>query len=398
MNPKSRLYLDYNAGAPVHPAVLDAVLRVMGQFGNPSSVHGEGRSMRQFIENARNALGESVKCPSEQIIFTASATEAANHALSPLIRVSGQETRISKLYVSAIEHPCVLSGGRFKPADVEIMPVLESGIVDLAALEDALGRHDASFGAPMVAVMLANNETGVIQPIGDAGEIVRRHNGYLVIDAVQGLGKINVSINELGADFVLLSAHKIGGPHGAGALVLGSEAIVPAPLIKGGGQETFNRAGTENVAAISGFGIAVEQMPDAVEREKISSIRDSIEDGLRTISIETGENVAAPVFFGRNEDRLPNTTCFAVPGIKAETALISLDLAGIAVSSGSACSSGKVRKSHVLSAMGASDELASGALRISLGTDNKTEDSVRFLNAWKDIVRICNRDEVPIAV
>ena len=261
-----------------------------------------------------------------------------------------------------------------------------------------MARHDAGPGAPMVAVMLANNETGVIQPINEVREIVRRHDGFLVVDAVQGLGKIDTSMDELGADFVLLSGHKIGGPQGAGALVLGSESIVPAPLLRGGGQEGFNRAGTENVAAITGFGVAVEQIPRTETNGKISAIRDSIEDGLRTISNAKGELAGKPVYFGQNVDRLPNTTCFAVPGIKAETALISLDLAGIAASSGSACSSGKVRKSHVLAAMGAADELASCALRISLGPESRMEDAARFLDAWEDIVRLCSREEIAVAV
>lgn len=354
--------------------------------------------MRKCIENARAILAESIQCSPGNIIFTSSATEAANHALSPVIRVSGRESRISRLYVSAVEHPCILSGGRFSPDDIETIPVLETGIVDLARLEEALSRHDADIGAPMVAVMLANNETGVIQPISEIREVVRRHDGYLVVDAVQGLGKIGTSMGELGADFVLLSAHKIGGPQGAGALVLGSDSIVPAPLLRGGGQESFNRAGTENVAAITGFGVAVEQLPNAESIGKISAIKDSIEDGLRTISNAKGELAEKPVFFGQDVDRLPNTTCFAVPGIKAETALISLDLAGIAASSGSACSSGKVRKSHVLAAMGVSGELASCALRISLGPESKMEEAARFLDAWKDIVRLCSREEIPMAV
>ncbi|MGI9401034.1 MAG: cysteine desulfurase family protein [Rhizobiaceae bacterium] len=398
MKPQDRLYLDYNAGAPTRPVVLGVVSKVFETFGNPSSVHGEGRSMRQFVENSRQIIGEHLACQPNQIIFTSSATEAANHALSPVIKVSGKETQISKLFVSATEHPCILAGGRFSSDNIEVVPVVESGVVNLDALEDALGNHDTDTGAPMVAVMLANNETGVIQPVGDVSELVRRHGGYLLVDAVQGLGKVDFSLDELDADFILLSSHKIGGPQGAGALVLGSEAVVPAPLLKGGGQEGFNRAGTENVAAIAGFGAAAESLPGAGQIEKISVIRDSIEEGLVTISMEMGEVVDAPVILGRNAERLPNTCCFAVPGIKAETALISLDLAGIAVSSGSACSSGKVRKSHVLSAMGASDDLAGSALRISLGPDNELEDSARFLDAWRNIVRNCIRDEIRMAV
>jgi cysteine desulfurase len=231
--------------------------------------------------------------------------------------------------------------------------------------------------------MLANNETGVIQPIAQVSEIVHRHGGYLLVDAVQGLGRLDLPMAAQGADFMLLSAHKAGGPKGVGALLLGSPGLAPAPLIRGGGQENFHRAGTENAVAIAGFGAAVENLPKREEWDAIAQLRDLLTDGLRTISGETG--LPEPVVFGGDAERLANTLCFAVPGMKAETALISLDLAGIAISSGSACSSGKVRKSHVLQAMSVRDDLCAGALRISLGSSSTLSEVTRFLAAWKDM-------------
>lgn len=398
MKPLRRTYLDYNAGAPLLPAARDAMSEILLFTGNPSSIHAEGRNMRKHVEHARSLIADHLGCLPGQIIFTSGATEAANQALSPAIQVSGRQTNASRLYVAATEHPCVLSGGRFDPSDIETVPVFENGVIDSDALDEILARHDATQGAPLVGVMLANNETGVIQPIGKVGEIVRRHGGYLVVDAVQGLGKIEIDLAGLGADFVLLSAHKIGGPQGAGALVLGSKSVSPASLLTGGGQESYHRAGTENVAAIAGFGAAVAQLSEKPDCGEIRALRDSMEAGLRTISMETGDDMAEPVVFSRDAERLANTICFAVPGISAETALISLDLAGIAVSSGSACSSGKVRKSHVLAAMGVPDDLAAGALRISLGANNDITDSRHFLDVWKNIVRHAAWSETRVAV
>jgi cysteine desulfurase len=303
------------------------------------------------------------------------------------LRVKGRERPVSRLYVSAIEHPCVLSGGRFGADTMEYLPVSESGVIDTAVLEKRLAAHDHDAGAPMVAIMLANNETGVIQPVSEIAGIVRGHDGYLLVDAVQGLGRLDFTAASLGADFILLSAHKIGGPQGAGALVLANEAVAPLPLIRGGGQENHHRSGTENVAAIAGFAAAIAELPVlSMEMPRIRGLRDSIETRLRSLSREAGNRVGEPVFFGEGAERLANTSCFAVDGVKAETALISLDLAGIAVSSGSACSSGKVGKSHVLTAMGVDDALAASALRVSLGWDSTEDDAGRFLTAWCDIV------------
>ncbi|HSO47442.1 MAG TPA: cysteine desulfurase family protein [Rhizobiaceae bacterium] len=376
-----RIYFDYNASAPLNPAARAAMVEALECDGNPSSIHREGRELRKRVEHARGIIASHCGVAPKQVIFTSGASEAATLAMSPVLRRGTGEVRCSKLYVSAIEHPCVLSGGRFD--NIEIMPVTRLGVIDLGVLDVRLSRHDHAKGAPFVAVMLANNETGVIQPIGEVADLVHRHGGYLLVDAVQGLGRLDIAMSAHGADFIIISAHKAGGPRGIGALILANAGLAPAPLLKGGGQENYHRAGTENVAAIAGFGAAVENLPARQAWDDIARLRDFASDGLRTISNETG--IYQPVVFGEGESRLSNTLCFAVPGIRAETALISLDLAGIAVSSGSACSSGKVRKSHVLDAMAVRDDLAAGALRISLGAGNTMDEVRRFLAAWKDM-------------
>ena len=384
-----RAYLDHNASAPLQAEARIAMLAALDAGGNASSVHAEGRAARGLVEKARRQLAEAVGVSAGQVVFTSGASEAAAHALSPILRAGGAEIPVSRLYISATEHPCVLAGGRFAPEAIEILPVDATGMLDMAALAEALAGHDGKAGSPMVAVQLANNETGVIQPIEKIAELVHARDGFLVVDAVQALGRIPFSVPELGAHFVLLSSHKTGGPQGAGALILGNGTISPVPLIRGGGQESFNRAGTENVAAIAGFGAAAALAGQtAGEMGVIAALRDSIEDGITTICGEAGNKAGAPVFFGREAagGRLANTSCFAVPGIKAETALISLDLAGVAVSSGSACSSGKVKKSHVLQAMGADDELAACALRVSAGPQSTGRDAEAFLGAFRNIV------------
>jgi cysteine desulfurase len=381
MSASTRIYFDYNASAPLHPAARAAMVETLDLAGNPSSIHREGRELRKRVEHARTVIASHCGVAAKQVVFTSGASEAAALALSPVLRRGTGEIRCSRLYVSAIEHPCVLAGGRFE--DIEVVPATRSGTIDLAVLEARLARHDRTAGAPFVALMLANNETGVIQPVGEAAEIVHRHGGFLLVDAVQGLGRLDIAMAAHGADFIILSAHKAGGPKGAGALVLCNAGLAPRPLVRGGGQENHHRAGTENVTAVAGFGAAVENLPERREWDEIARLRDFVADGLRTISGELG--FAAPVVFGEDAPRLANTLCFAVPGIRAETALISLDLAGIAISSGSACSSGKVRKSHVLEAMSVRDDLAACALRTSLGTGNTRDEATRFLAAWKDM-------------
>jgi len=280
-----------------------------------------------------------------------------------------------KLLVSAIEHPSVLAGGRFPPAAVERLPVTARGEIDLAALER---RMAALEGRVLVSLMLANNETGVVQPISQAARVVHAAGGMLHVDAVQAASRIPCDINALGADLLTLSGHKIGASKGAGALIGRTAALnLLDPLIKGGGQERNMRAGTENVAAIAGFGAAAAAARDglATERARMAALRDRLEARLKAASPEV-------VIFGAAAERLPNTTLFAVPGMKAETAVIAFDLEGIAVSSGAACSSGKVQPSHVLSAMGVPPPLARAAVRVSLGPSTTESEIERFIEAW----------------
>jgi cysteine desulfurase len=291
--------------------------------------------------------------------------------------------------VSAIEHPSVLGGGRFAQEAVEQIPVSPEGIIDLAALERRLAKLGNGARRLLVSVMHSNNETGVMQPVQAVAALVHAAGGLLHVDAVQTAGRVPCDIKSLGADLLTVSGHKLGGPQGAGALIKASDALHLAdPLIKGGGQERGSRAGTENVAAIAGFGAAAEEAAKGLVADvpRIGALRKRLEAGLRAVADDT-------VIFGAGAERLPNTTLFAVPGCRAETALIALDLAGIAASSGSACSSGKVAASHVLKAMGVAPELAAGAVRLSLGPGTAAAEVDDFLMTWRKVISRLSRRE-----
>ncbi|MDQ0558413.1 cysteine desulfurase [Rhizobium mesoamericanum] len=373
-----RLYLDWNATSPLHPRARDAVLRAMDLFGNPNSVHGEGRAARVAIEQARRQVAALAGADSAHVIFTSGATEAANMVLTPDFNMGRTPLTISQLYYSAVEHPAVREGGRFAKEDTTEIPVTEAGVVDVDALGTLLAAHDTSTGLPMIAVMLVNNETGIVQPVTEVANIVRAHGGLLVVDAVQAAGRLELDINALGADFMILSSHKIGGPKGAGALVTRGEVLMPRPLIHGGGQEKGHRSGTENSLAVIGFGAAAEAAVTELEtrNEAISAVRDRLETGMRG---------AAPdiVIYGSEGQRVSNTTFFTLPGLKAETGQIAFDLEGVALSAGSACSSGKVGESHVLVAMGRDPKL--GALRISLGFATTEEEIDKAISVFAKI-------------
>ena len=336
-----RAYFDWNATAPLREEARAAMVAALELTGNASSVHAEGRAARRLVEEAREKVASLVGAEARNVIFTSGATEANMLALTPSISTAGEIARRDRLFVSAIEHPSVRSGGRFPAELVEELPVTGDGLVDLHALRKAI----AGATRPLVSVMLANNETGVIEPIREIADIVHAANGVLHVDAVQGPGRIDCRIGDLGADLMSLSAHKLGGPQGAGALIRRGDSHIAEPLIKGGGQERGARAGTENVAAIAGFGAAAAMAANQADAARMTALRDRLEAGIKAATPQA-------VIFGAGAPRLPNTTLFAVPGIKAETAIIAFDLNGIAVSSGSACSSGKVQASHVLAAMG----------------------------------------------
>jgi len=373
-----RCYLDHNATAPLRPGARARMLDALELGGNPSSVHREGRAARALVETARTEVAALAGVEPRNIVFTASGTEAANLALTPAIMVPGRAAP-QRLIVSAGEHPCVLAGHRFVAENVAVAPLDADGRVDLGWLANALVD-----GPPaMLALQAANNETGIIQPVAEAARLVHAADGVVVCDAVQRAGRL--PLDRLGADILILSAHKLGGPTGAGALAAASRDLHVAPLLRGGGQERGVRAGTENVAAIAGFGAACVEAAAAMggEAERLTRLR----EGLRAAVLAVAPDA---VIFGQGE-RLPNTLSFAAPGLSAETLLIALDLDGVAVSSGSACSSGKVARSHVLKAMGVSDEVAAGAIRLSLGWASGEADVVRFAEAFAGIARRARR-------
>jgi len=380
-----RLYFDWNATAPLRAEARSAMSAALALTGNASSVHAEGRAVHRLMEEAREQVACLVGADTKNVLFTSGATEANMLALTPALEIAGRKEPRDRLFVSAIEHPSVRSGGRFAAEFVKELPVNSDGIVDVGALTDAIKRA----ARPMVSVMLANNETGIIQPISEIAEAVHAASGVLHVDAVQGAGRIVCDIAELGGDLVSISSHKLGGPQGAGALIRRGDIHIAEPLIRGGGQERGQRAGTENVAAIAGFGAAAAAVKLA-DATRMSALRDRLEKGLKQATPQA-------VIFGANAPRLPNTTLFAVPGVKAETAIIAFDLNGIAVSSGSACSSGKVQTSHVLAAMGADPVLVRGGVRVSLGWTTTEADVDRFLEAWNVLARALLKERNGIA-
>jgi cysteine desulfurase len=369
-----RVYLDWNATTPLRPEAKAAMAAAWDLSGNPSSVHAEGRHARRLVEEARAAIAKAVAGLARNVVFTSGGTEANALALTPGLRQASGPA-VERLLVSAVEHASVLAGGRFSADAINTVGVTRSGVLDLDRLRTALAA-----GPPaLVSVMLANNETGALQPVAEAAELVHASGGVLHIDAIQALGKIPVDIKALRADLVTVSAHKIGGPKGAGAVILADGVLGLEPLLRGGGQELGRRAGTENVAGIAGFAAAVKAAMAAFgeDTSRLEGLRDRLERGLR--------QSPGIIVFSDSVGRLPNTTLFTAPGLKAETAVIGFDLAGIAVSSGSACSSGKVQPSHVLEAMGFGADLAQGAVRLSLGWSTSSAEIDRCLEAWRKL-------------
>ena len=351
-----RTYLDHNATSPLRVSAKTAMLRAMDVTGNASSVHAEGRGSRQLLEDARDQVARAVGVIAPLVAFTSGGSEANNWAL--------KGAPVERLIISAIEHPSVLEAAKASGKPVALIPVNGHGVIDLAALERLLDGPKA-----LVSTMLANNETGVLQPIRDVVALAQAHGALVHTDAVQALGKIPVNFGLLGADLMTLSAHKLGGPLGAGALII-RDGLALEPLIHGGGQELRRRAGTENLVSIAGFGAAASENLNAVK-----VLRDELEASLEDA-----------IIFGAAAARLPNTSCFAMPGLNAETLLMAFDLEGIAVSSGSACSSGKVTKSHVLAAMGVAPEISRAAIRVSLGWNTTSEHIHHFIAVWRKLV------------
>jgi cysteine desulfurase len=359
-----RAYLDHNATAPLLPAVRDAMLAALDLLGNPSSVHAEGRAARRAVEAARAAVAALAGAPPAGVVLTAGGTEANNLALRGLGLPA---------LVSAVEHDSVL---RAAPEAARV-PVDARGVLDLGALDRML----AGAGGPaLVSVMLVNNETGIVQPVAEAARIARARGALVHCDAVQAAGRLPLDMAALGVDMLTLSAHKLGGPKGCGALVLGERPLRDGPglkpLLLGGGQERRLRAGTENVAGAVGFGRAAELAAEGIgDQPRLAALRDRMEAMLRD---------AAPglPLYGAGAARVANTSCFGMPGVPSEVQVMALDLAGVAVGAGSACSSGKVTPSHVLAAMGVPAAEAGSAIRVSLGRGTGEGEIARLVAAW----------------
>jgi cysteine desulfurase len=367
-------YLDHNATSPLRPQARAAIEHALSVGGNPSSVHGAGRAARTVVERAREQVAAIAGARTQDVIFTSGGTEANALALLGSVLGSAEAgARITRLFVSAVEHDSVLANAasiaeRAPGVRLETIPVTSDGAVDLDALRVMLREGK---GRTLVAIMAANNETGVVQPLAEIAALLKEHEGYLFADAVQAAGKI--ALDALEVDYISLSAHKIGGPQGTGALIAREGTPLSATIL-GGGQERGQRAGTENVAGIAGFGAAASVMDQLTP-----ALRDRFESGLKAIAPDA-------VVFGANAQRLPNTSNFALPDVAAETAVMALDLDGVMVSSGSACSSGRVRPSHVLRAMGVSDSLAGCALRISFGWNSADADVDAALSSISNLL------------
>jgi cysteine desulfurase len=350
-----RIYLDHNATSPLRPEVKQAMLDAMDISGNASSVHSEGRQAHKLMDDARETLAFNLGCLPQMITFTGGGTEANNMALRGL--------DVDRILISAIEHPSVSAAAKASGKLVEIIPVDKFGRVDLSALEHMLSGPKA-----LVSVMVANNETGVMQPIAEVVALAAKAGALTHVDAVQAFGKRQVNFGLMGVDMMTVGAHKVGGPTGIGALII-RDGLVVEPLLQGGGQELRRRAGTENLIAIAGFAATTKAARlDTLEQN--NTLESSLEGAI---------------IFGDGVERLCNTTCFAIPCMKAETLLMNFDLEGIAVSSGSACSSGKVARSHVLDAMGVAPEISAAAIRVSLGWNTTRDDIQHFIAVWRKL-------------
>ncbi len=369
------LYLDHNASSPARPEVIAAMTAALTTPGNASAPHGYGRAARKLVEDGREAVALAMGVCAQDLIFTASGTEALNTVIKSVVD-AGTGGGCKRLFISSMDHPASILMAEASGASVEMIPVLASGLLDLNWLRVELARHDSEeYGRPFVSVAVANSETGVIQDAEALVDLVRDMNGLLLFDAVQALGKIPLNVVGL-ADYIAVSAHKIGGPQGVGALYISPDAPFTSLMI-GGGQEKRKRAGTLNVAGIAGFGAAAALGSDLNHTQEI---RGTIEAGLKSME-------PALVVFGADAPRLPNTLFFAVPDAASSTLMMALDLEGVSVSTGLACSSGKVGASRAVTAMGLADKAPKGAIRISLGYTTKPEDADIFLQAWAKIRR-----------
>lgn len=382
----ARVYLDYNATSVPRVSAKEAVAAAMMAPANASSVHTEGRAARAIVEDARHRLSVLIGADPEGIFFTSGATESNATALSPELELAGEAARLDVLLLSGVEHPAVRAGGSFREAQIEVVPVDANGVIVLRALEETLAKHEKEGRRAFVSVMAANNETGVLQPLRAVADLVHAHDGVFHSDAVQVIGKIPFDLKESGVDLLSITSHKLGGPQGVGAVVAAHRDTRLPAIMRGGGQERGRRQGTESVAAIAGFGAAATEAGQTLtpEGSRLGALRAKIEEGIRTIARDA-------VIFGDRAARLPNTTFFAAPGVVAEVALIAMDLDGVALSAGSACSSGKSAASPTLQAMGVSAEIGRCAMRVSTGWNTSEADVTQFLNAFAKIYTTLNK-------
>ena len=358
----SRIYADHNARSPLRPEARAAIERALGVIGNCSSIHAEGRKAKGLLEDSRDAVAASVRAQAMDVTFTSGATEANNHALFGFVRANSGAT----ILLSGLEHESVWSAAKATGAHLEIIPARLDGTIDLAWLIGRLAGWDkAKDGVPLVCLLLVNNETGVVQPVSAAADAVHAAGGYLLCDAVQGLGRVSIDIEMLGADYLTLSAHKLGGAAGIGALIVRGSSPM-APIIFGGGQERGKRAGTENLLGAASFAAACSAASDE-EKVRVRGIKDSFEAALLREAPQAR-------IVGADAERVFNTSCVVAPNLAAEMAVVAMDLAGVACSAGSACSSGKVQASRVLESMGMDDNAAKSAVRFSFGWANEAGD------------------------
>lgn len=369
---KIRRYLDYNATTPVRPEVIDAVCSAMRVVGNSSSVHEEGRAARAIVEQGREALRALVNAPVNGVILTGGGTEAIHYALHGTVKTGA----VRRIFVSALEHAAVHANAAETGVPVESIPATATGVADLDWLRERLEGYDVKRdGGFLACLMAANNETGVIQPVREAADIVHDRGGLLFVDAAQAVGKIAVNFVMSGADLMAVTAHKFGGPIGVGALIAGPNLPLH-PILRGGGHEQNRRAGTHNVPAIAGLGRACELAPATIAKAAaIAAMRDRMQSAAET---------AGAVIWGKQAARLPGTLSLSAPGFPSQTQLMAMDLAGVAISSGSACSSGKTRPSGVLTAMGADEALASCSVRVSIGWNSTDDDVDAFCREWPE--------------
>lgn len=373
MSPQARIYLDHNASTQIRPSVIALMADVMADAGNPSSVHGHGQSARKHVETARRQVSKALCVRAEDVVFTGGGTEALNLALTSVIKAGGA----ARLIVSAIEHEAVAETAIASGLPVDIMPVTDQGVADLSWLETRLADWGAADGRPVLALMLANNEMGTIQPVAEAGRMIKARDGLMIVDAVQSAGKIPVDFAALGADYLAIAAHKFGGPQGVGALL----ASCDAPMSRhnhGGGQEKGRRSGTLNVAGIAGLGLALEEAVSGLDAfARLAHGRDTIIAAIKAQAPEV-------LILGEGAPRLPNTIALAMPGWRGETQVLALDLAGISISAGAACSSGKAKASKLGTALGLPAASSDGVIRISLGWTTTDDDVAALIKAWSE--------------